>query len=155
MSEIDFIEIRRAEQEDLPEILKLEEQCFSHPWRLEDFEAELSCADSLFLVAKEMDVLGFVILRLAGEEAEVYNIAVSPLRRRCGLGHALLKNALDLAEKQGVTRVYLEVRASNTEAMSLYHSLGFETVGLRRGYYDRPVEDAVIMALSKTGEEEE
>lgn len=154
MSEIECIEIRGAERKDLSAVLALEQQCFSHPWRLEDFEAELSCPDSIFLVATKKDVFGFVILRLAGEEAEVYNIAVSPLRRCCGLGHALLGRALSMAEAQGAIRVYLEVRASNAEAIGLYHSLGFGTVGLRRGYYDRPVEDALIMALSKAGEEQ-
>ena len=133
--------------DEVDEIMALERACFSHPWARSDFEFELSCPDSVFLGAKDNEkTVGFVILRLEGDQAEVYNIAVDASVRRGGIGGKLLDTALEVARAAGVQSVFLEVRASNLPARGLYASRGFEQVGIRKKYYDLPTEDAIVMA---------
>ena len=91
---------------------------------------------------------GFVVVRLEGDDAELYNIAVAAENRRQGIGRRLLALALKEAAERGAERVFLEVRASNTAARRLYAQNGFEMIGVRPGYYERPKEDAVMMVCS-------
>lgn len=85
-------------------------------------------------------VAGFlVLLPLPPGEAEVLNLAVAPACKRRGIGRALL------AQTTGRI-LHLEVRASNTEALSFYRSLGFQTSGRRRNYYLDPAEDAILLS---------
>lgn len=87
-------------------------------------------------------VAGFLVTREVGpEEREILNLAVDPAERRKGVGRALLKNAL--AHDQG--RWFLEVRRSNSAAIQLYESAGFESAGSRSGYYREPAEEAIVM----------
>jgi len=79
------------------------------------------------------------------DEGEIANIAVAPDEWGAGIGRALLDAALDEADRRRATAVYLEVRDSNERARHLYRSRGFEEVGRRRGYYRRPVEDAIVL----------
>ncbi len=140
------IEIRPAFALDIDRVMALELENFSVPWPRDGFVYELLSDDSLFFVAAQGDaVAGFVVLRLADEEAELYNIAVDAVCRGRGIGGLLLDSVLNEAAKRRVQSVYLEVRASNEAAKRLYISRGFEAVGLRRGYYDKPKEDAIVM----------
>ena len=66
--------------------------------------------------------------------------------RRQGIGSALMRRLISAADKQGAEELFLEVRKSNSEAVSLYDSLGFQKIGIRKKYYRKPVEDAVVMA---------
>ena len=87
-------------------------------------------------------IVGFLVSRnLAEGERELLNLAVAPEFRRQGVGHELL--ATLLAEAPGV--IYLEVRASNQVARSIYKSKGFQEVGSRQGYYENPLEAAIVM----------
>ena len=79
------------------------------------------------------------------DEGYIGNIAVAPEHRRRGLGRALLRAQKARAAEQGLRFLTLEVRAGNTAARRLYESEGFETAGLRRDYYERPREDALLM----------
>lgn len=98
-----------------------------------------------FRVAAEGEaVAGFVVARRVAErESEILNLAVAPEYRRRGIGRQLLRTLL--ASHPG--SVFLEVRASNAAACAFYQSAGFEPVGRRPGYYDSPLEDAVVMKL--------
>lgn len=140
------IEIRPARAGDIDRIMVIERENFSVPWPREGFEFELECPESLFFVAADGDALaGFAILRTAYEEGELFNIAVDTVCRRRGVGRQLLDTVLYEAARKEVKTVFLEVRASNEAAKALYLSRGFEAVGLRRGYYDKPKEDAIVM----------
>ena len=79
------------------------------------------------------------------DESELANLAVLPAARNRGIGGMLLKSALTAAEDRGSVEMYLEVRASNASAIALYTSHGFSEVGRRRGYYRKPVEDALVL----------
>ena len=90
-------------------------------------------------------IAGYVVAWFAADEGEIANLAVREPTRRRGIGAALLDAALVEAGRRGAVNMYLEVRESNEAARALYASRGFEEVGRRRGYYHRPVEDAVVL----------
>jgi len=93
-----------------------------------------------------LDILGFMLLRLIGDEGELLQIAVARDSRRCGIADILMEALQRYALDNALKSVFLEVRKSNEAAIALYKKHGYEPVGLRKNYYTSPVEDAVIMA---------
>ena len=91
---------------------------------------------------------GFVLARVAGGEAEILTLAVTPLARGQGLGRALLKAAAAHAAQLDATRIFLEVGTDNPAALALYAGLGFEQVGQRKGYYNHGGEARDAWVLS-------
>jgi ribosomal-protein-alanine N-acetyltransferase len=83
----------------------------------------------------------------------VMNLAVDPARRRQGLARRLLAFAMARAARAGARRALLELRAGNREALALYQSLGFSSLGVRRAYYREPAEDALVLARPLRGAE--
>ena len=101
----------------------------------------------VILIAEEGgDLLGYVWARFVLDEGDIGNIAVAPGFRRRGAGAALLKALLEEAERRQAAVVQLEVRESNLAARRLYEKNGFETVGKRKNYYEKPAEDAILMS---------
>jgi ribosomal-protein-alanine N-acetyltransferase len=90
-------------------------------------------------------VLGYVLATVLGPEGEIADIAVAPEARGRGIGGILLDEMLAMLGGEGVRTVYLEVRESNAAARRLYESRSFGPVGRRRGYYQHPVEDALVL----------
>ncbi|HRP08867.1 MAG TPA: ribosomal protein S18-alanine N-acetyltransferase [Gemmatimonadales bacterium] len=88
---------------------------------------------------------GYLLGRVVADEGEVLSVAVDPALRRSGTGRRLLATALDAMVAAGAGTVWLEVRASNLPARMMYLDSGFVVAGTRRGYYDQPVEDALIL----------
>lgn len=93
------------------------------------------------------EVVGFLIARQVGDEAEVLNVAVAPENRRKGEGGALLKAAVVELLNRGASRVFLEVRESNAAGIAFYAKHSFSKVGRREGYYRDPVEAAIVMEI--------
>jgi ribosomal-protein-alanine N-acetyltransferase len=93
----------------------------------------------------EGPLVGYSVIWVVMDEAELANLAVAPHRRRAGIGRILLESALSDAEAGGARVVYLEVRASNTAALKLYEAHGFLPVGRRSAYYRNPSEDALVL----------
>ena len=85
--------------------------------------------------------------QLAAGEANLCTLTVAPAARRQGVGRALLEQSLAALKAEGACSCFLEARASNAPALALYGRLGFARVGLRRGFYRAPAEDAVLMAM--------
>jgi ribosomal-protein-alanine acetyltransferase len=96
-------------------------------------------------------LLGFLIGRQAGDEAEILNLAVETKSRRRGEGGALLKAAVQEFRARGVSRVFLEVRESNEAAVAFYGKHGFSKLGRREGYYREPEDAALVMEKKFTG----
>jgi len=143
-----MVELINADERWLPAIAALERQCFSDPWSVEMLRPELPDDSHEFLLAIEgEELLGYVGLMTVLDEGYLSNIAVSPEHRRQGIAEALLKALLMRASARNLSFVTLEVRAGNTPAQTLYRKLGFAEVGVRRGYYEHPKEDAVLMTL--------
>jgi ribosomal-protein-alanine N-acetyltransferase len=150
MNEALHVRVDRVRDTDLVEIAAIEARAFSDPWSERAFRDALAHERIYFACARAEEsgaprVLGYVVAWFAAGEGEIANLAVDPNVRGRGVGSALLDTALDEARRHGVAEVFLEVRSSNLRARQLYESRGFAEVGRRRGYYRRPVEDAVVL----------
>lgn len=146
--------IRKMALEDIPAVVEIENQCFSLPWSAKSFEDSLSREDTIFLVCEVSDentsashIAGYMGLYLSFDEASVTNVAVSSAVRKKGYGEALVETAKKHAKEAGTECIFLEVRQSNVPALSLYKKLGFEELGIRKKFYEHPVEDAIIMKV--------
>lgn len=100
---------------------------------------------SLVVVDAQDGVLGYVIARRMADEGEILNVGVAPSARRRGVGRLLVRKALERLGELGARSVYLEVRESNVAARELYREFGFVEVWRRAKYYQRPVEDAILL----------
>ena len=132
----------------LEQVKALLDVCFGESaWSTESLRSQLDKADSRCTIAVEDDtVIGFLAFEQVLDEGSIVEVAVHPEHRRRGLARELITSAINSAD--GLRTVFLEVRESNTPAVKLYESLGFERIAVRKGYYDHPKEDAVIMHLS-------
>ena len=141
------VTVREAMRADLVAIVAIETVSFSDPWTRGMFGSHLvSQAGNSFLVAEDgSDVVGFAITRVVGDESELLNIAVDPARRNCGIGGLLLDAAMDRCRNAGGLEMWLEVRASNAGARTLYDARGFAAMGVRKRYYQAPREDAIVL----------
>lgn len=136
--------------EDVGEVALIEAQIFSHPWTHDNFLESLELDDTIYLVAKQCateKIIGYCGCYQSFEEGNISNVAVAPVARRQGVAHALLVELIMRGTNMGIQTFSLEVRKGNEAAKSLYRGLGFETVGIRRGFYETPKEDAEIMLL--------
>lgn len=143
--------IRKMTQSDIPAAVELEQECFSQPWSERSFMESLSREDTIFLVCVDdkEQLLGYMGMYLSFEEADITNVAVSTAARRQGCGQRLIEAAQSEAAKRGVERILLEVRVSNAPAIALYEKMGFESIGIRKNFYDFPKEDAMLMSCIK------
>jgi ribosomal-protein-alanine N-acetyltransferase len=142
----DGYRIRPTAPADLPALGELEGSAFSDPWSLAMLEEALALRGAIALVAESGgQVIGSVMGRQVADEGEILTIAVDPGHRRKGLGGRLLRAALQQMAAAGVATVWLEVRSSNLVARMMYLANGFVAAGVRRGYYRRPTEDALIL----------
>ncbi len=135
-------------RDDLHEVMDIERVCSANPWSRSSFAYEVGSKDSVFKVSLcGEQVIGFVCLRTMLDITHVLNIAVLPAFRRRGIGSVLLREAVRELRllKPDMVSCTLEVRESNSAAISLYERSGFKRTGKRVHYYTNPVEDAVIM----------
>lgn len=136
--------IRPMTAADVPSVAALEKLCFSDPWSASLIASELDNPLSLWLVWEEDGAAAaYLGVQRVPPQADVMNVAVSPALRRRGIARALFaeleRRLLEIDE------LFLEVRASNSGAIALYRTLGFEQVGRRPNYYLDPREDALIL----------
>ena len=132
--------------EHVAQIAELEQLCFTDPWSESSISAELESKLSLWLVAMEGErVVGYVGSQTVLGWTDMMNIAVHPDFRRRGIGEGLVAALEEELKKQGSQQLTLEVRASNESAKALYSKLGFREVGIRKNYYHKPREDALIL----------
>jgi ribosomal-protein-alanine N-acetyltransferase len=149
------VQIREMTEADLPMVAALEAENFSMPWSQKGFADALCREDTIFLVACDAGrLLGYVGVYCSLDEGEITNVSVDAAARRTGIGESLMTQLLERLQRRDVCRVLLEVRKSNTPAIRLYEKLGFSMLGIRRDFYERPREDACMMAYPtvSTGE---
>jgi ribosomal-protein-alanine N-acetyltransferase len=136
-------------EEDLDSVLEIEHLSFPHPWRRTTFIGELAnypISIPFGIIHRSNDrLVGYIILWFIQEEVQISNFALHPDFRKKGVGKAVLCDILDKVTKEGAEEIFLEVRPSNHGARSLYEKLGFKILGVRKNYYQSPVEDALIM----------
>ena len=147
--------IRNAALSDLDALVELERACFSVPWTREQLKCEFPDARHEFLVAEGEDgsLLGYVAMMTVLDEGDISNVAVAPAARRRGIARALVAQMLQLAQRRELSFVTLEVREHNDGAIALYQQAGFVPVGRRRSYYERPREDAILMTITLSKED--
>lgn len=143
---LEKVVIEKLTEDDLDGACALEEATFSMPWTKDDFRDMIARSYSRYLVAKiDGKVVGLAgLLNMAGD-GEITNVAVGLEYRRYGIAKRLLEQLMAEAGEDGVSAYTLEVRSSNAPAIALYEKLGFVSEGVRPNFYEKPVEDALIM----------
>lgn len=141
-----MITIREMEIDDISEVAAIENSLFSMPWGEVGFFSFLMREDTLFLVAEEEGtIVGYCGVVMVLDEGDITNVAVLSNRQGRGIGRQLVEALIQKTQERGVVHLHLEVRESNHRAIALYESLQFEKAGLRKNYYEAPVENGLIM----------
>ena len=133
---------------EIEEVIAIEEASFTNPWTREMYLAELENPGVSFCVLARNprgQVIGFCSFWKVADELHINNLAVWPSDRRSGVATALLGHVLREGARLGAVRATLEVRKSNDPARLLYERLGFVIAGVRRAYYTKPDEDAILL----------
>ena len=142
--------LRPATETDLDAIWAIEQAVFGEEAWSRDLMREELTADYrvyLALLDPEERLVGYGGLLAVGTEGDIQTIALAPEARGAGHGRRLLNALLEAAADRGLRQVFLEVRADNLRARSLYESVGFEEIGVRPQYYQPDGVDAVVMRL--------
>ena len=141
-----MLTVRQMEEADLGSVARIEASIFSKPWSEEGFRDSLRIPNTVYLVAEQDgSIAGYIGMLCVLDEGEITNVAVAEGFRRQGIGERLLSSLLQAGRKKGVDSFTLEVRESNSSARRLYRKLGFQEEGIRRNFYEKPTEDAILM----------
>lgn len=147
--------ITDADTDDSSRLRQIALEANIDAWTAADYKEEIGRNDSIVLKAESSDneILGFMAARLvpsnsSGRDAELYNIAVKPELQRYGIGALLIKEFFRRLRTETVRGVWLEVRASNSNAINFYLKHGFRQISNRRKFYTNPTEDAVTMGFA-------
>lgn len=142
----DNLIVRRMKTDDIHEVACIEEECFSMPWSEKAFEESMALPHGIFFVAEyDGKVAGYVGVYHIGDECDITNVAVSATFRRMGLGKRLLEAVDTYAIDNSIHSITLEVRESNAPAIALYEKMNYKNVGIRKKFYEKPMENAIIM----------
>lgn len=143
--------IQKMEMEDLEDVFSMEAASSLAPWSRQMFIAEIvnPCAHCFCSVLKskarsEDQVLGFICFRNVREESELLNLCVHPAYRRIGVGKKLMTFYVDFCSQRKIERAYLEVSTLNPPALRLYQLFSYETIGVRKKFYQGRI-DALLM----------
>ena len=141
---------RPMQQTDLDAIMRIEPTIYSHPWTRGNFKDSLDSGYSAWVMEQAGELLGYALVMLVLDEAHLLNISVAKPWHGQGLGRMLLEHMIDLSRQHRAANLFLEVRASNRNAIALYEAMGFCEMGIRRNYYpaQQGREDAVLMGLA-------
>ncbi|HEY8947692.1 MAG TPA: ribosomal protein S18-alanine N-acetyltransferase [Rhizomicrobium sp.] len=137
--------IRPATPHDLPDLADIHARAFARGWGSQSLKALLSGPGVSAFLMEDDEICGFILVRVAADEAEILTIAVGPDRRQKGLGSGLLEHAALAAREGGASHMFLEVAAQNLPARNLYEKYGFREVGRRKAYYEDG-DDALVLS---------
>ena len=150
-------QLRRANADDIPAIMELETGIFANDaWSASTMRQEIASRNCFYLVAfrpetpTQIDAYAGLLSPQGAKEADIQTIAVAEGARRGGLGRSLMLTLINEARERGAREVFLEVRADNPSAQSLYASLGFEQIAIRDNYYQPDGVDAIVMRSEVT-----
>ncbi len=144
--------IRAASAGELGQLAALHAVCFTEAWDADAFATLLAMPGAFALIAEEPEhdtPSGFLMIRGAGDEAEIITLGVLPERRRRGLARQLLFGGMRKAASCGARRLFLEVAADNATALALYRTAGFAQVGRRADYYHRADGDMAALVMAR------
>ena len=138
--------IKKMKEEHLSQVMRIERESFTHPWSEDSFMAELKKATShLFVATDNNEVVGYAVLETVLDEGSLLIIAVDEKYRRKGVAKMLFQELETIAKEKELSFITLEVRVSNDGAINFYDSQGFSKIAVRKNYYSKPTEDAVLM----------
>ena len=132
------MKLRFAGDEDAAALADVHAKAFDTAWTAPDIARLMTVMGGFALIAEADGIVGFILARAVGGEAEILTLAVAPWARRQGVAKALIEGTAAHAGGQGAKALFLEVAADNDAAVAAYRKAGFEQAGLRRGYYARP-----------------
>ncbi len=147
LHEVPEVQIRPMMEIDLPDVAGIEQQSYAFPWSENIFRDCLRVGYTCRALDLAGQIIGYGVMSLGAGEAHILNVCVRDEFRNLGFGRRLLEHLLERAVASGVAEAFLEVRPSNLSAIRLYQRLGFEQIGIRRGYYQAPDgrEDAIVL----------
>ena len=141
-----MIQVVTMAEEHISALAQLERECFSDPWSEKALTEELSNPNAVFHVALiDGEVAGYVGMLHVLDEGDICNVAVFDRFRRKGVASALIQHLVDYGVENQLSFITLEVRESNIGAQKFYETMGFETIGVRKNFYDNPKEHAILM----------
>jgi len=140
--------LRPMRVDDLELVLDIELRAYPFPWTRGIFHDCLRAGYPAWVLEQGLAIIGYGMLNIGADEAHVLNVCTAPEAQGHGHGRRLLRSLLKAARNRGAQRVFLEVRPSNTVAIALYDSEGFNEIGRRPRYYPAKGgrEDAIVMA---------
>jgi ribosomal-protein-alanine N-acetyltransferase len=144
------IEIRPMAENDIPNVIAVERASYQFPWSEGIFRDCLRVGYVCRVVTINDEIIAYGVMSVGAGEAHILNLCVTEVYRCRGVGRRLLIYLIERGSASGMSEAFLEVRPSNTSAIRLYLSLGFEQVGMRRGYYQAVSgrEDAAVLKLA-------
>jgi ribosomal-protein-alanine N-acetyltransferase len=150
------LRIEKLRRRDLRYLLPIENTVFPEPWSVAVFNSELALRHGRrYSAAWDGDQMaGYIGFMMVGEEAHITTIATAPAYQRAGVATALILDGIHALRGTGVKHLSLEVAAHNEPAQALYRRFGFAPVGVRRNYYPRTGEDALVMWVYDIDSEE-
>jgi [ribosomal protein S18]-alanine N-acetyltransferase len=144
------VQIRAMTEGDVLQVIETERASYQFPWSEGIFRDCLRVGYVCRVVVRAGALVGYGVMSAGAGEAHILNLCVREGERCRGVGRLLLEHLLSRAAAAGMSEAYLEVRPSNTAAIRLYQSVGFEPIGVRRGYYQAVGgrEDAAVLKLA-------
>ena len=144
------VSFREMQASDLDAVMQIEKVNFPFPWTVGNFKDSISSGYTCLVLETGSTIIGYAVLMMVLDEAHLLNISVAPSQKGQGLGRYLLDHMMQIGREKGGLNMFLEVRPSNTSAITLYESIGFNEMGLRPGYYPahNGREDAVLMGVA-------
>ncbi len=141
---------RPMQMADLDRIMQIEPTVFPYPWSRGNFSDSLNSGYSCWVMEEDKVIIGYAVLMMVLDEAHLLNISIAREQQGRGLGRDLLQHMMTLGRRHGGLNMFLEVRPSNLAAISLYSSIGFNEMAIRRNYYPAKHgrEDAVLMGMA-------
>ena len=142
--------IRPMSENDVPEVIAVERASYQFPWSEGIFRDCLRVGYVCRVVTVNDAIIGYGVMSVGAGEAHILNLCIGDSYRCRGVGRRLLTYLIERGTAAGMSEAFLEVRPSNTSAIRLYLSVGFEQVGMRRGYYQAVGgrEDAAVLKLA-------
>jgi len=141
----------------VPQIVRLERTVFTDPWPASAFREEVARGArggySRVLIESGA-VRAYSVAWFVADEGHLANLATDPVHRGRGFARAVLRDLLAEARRRGTANVWLEVRTGNAVAIRLYQAHGFRAAGIRKGYYQKEREDALVMVLPLEAEDD-
>jgi ribosomal-protein-alanine N-acetyltransferase len=151
-SSIQFADMQWLCRSRLPDVLRIEKQCFEYPWNEDDLLRCMRTRNTIGMVADHMGhTAGFVIYELHKNRLHILNLAVDPLFHRKSVGSIIVSRLIDKLSYQRRNRITVEVRETNVAAQMFFKKLGFRAISILRGYYDDSDEDAYLMQYTYSG----